>query len=225
MNVLKYDLIIFDCDGTLVDSEYLNNKVTSDLLIDFGLTEYTPERCIAEFAGSTWSDIKALLDARHQTIIPRDIIQTYIARVAQEMDTYPMTVAGAVEFVGRCQSSYKIAVGSNGERSNVIKSLKLGGFDCYFQEPNIFTKIQVEKGKPAPDLFLYAANQMGVAPEKCLVIEDSSTGAMAGKAAGMDVFGFIGAAHDKKISESSLKKAGVCQVFDNFIHMAEALKL
>ena len=72
------DLIIFDCDGTLVDSETLYNTITSELLIELGFPEYTPERCIELFAGQAWSTIKKTLEDKHGDIIPHDIIARYI---------------------------------------------------------------------------------------------------------------------------------------------------
>lgn len=221
---MGYDLIIFDCDGTLVDSEYLNNKVSADLLNEFGLTQYTPENFMAEFAGNTWTDIRLTLEARHQTKLPDEIITTYIKRVNDALDKDLLPAKGAAGFVKICNQHYKICVGSNGERSNVLKSLTVSEFiPTYFTEENIFTRIQVPNGKPAPDLFLFAAEKMGVAPTKCLVIEDSPTGVKAGVAAGMDVFGFVGTAHHPKIQKKKLLEAGACRVFENFIHMADAL--
>lgn len=220
----QYDLIIFDCDGTLVDTEYLNNKVSADLLNEFGLTDYTPEKCMADFAGKSWDIIKEILDERHKIEIPQSFIDSYVERVQIEMHEVDTTIKGAKDFVSVCNDNYKIAVGSNGERSNVLQGLKLQGFMDYFSDETIFTKIQVANPKPAPDLFFYAAKQMGAEPSRCLVIEDSFSGAKAGVAAGMDVFGFTGASHDKKRSESHLKEVGVTAIFDSFIHMGAALR-
>lgn len=225
MTLSKYDLIIFDCDGTLVDSEYLNNKVSADVLNEFGLMEYTPEKCMDDFAGVSWQEIHKILERRHNIEIPISIIDGYVERVQAELKVADISIAGAKDFVHYCNDHYKVAVGSNGERSNVFQSLTLQGFMDYFTEDTVFTKVQVKNAKPAPDLFLYAAAQMGVEPSRCLVIEDSPTGARAGVAAGMDVFGFTGVSHDKKRSESQLQEAGVIQIFDDFIHMAEVLKL
>ena len=224
MSASNFDLIIFDCDGTLVDSEYLNNKVSSDLLIEFGLTEYTPEKCIEEFTGSTWTNIRSDLEARHNVKLPDDLISNYIARVHAEMEKGLPPIKGAIDFVVTSQSKFKICVGSNGERSNVMKSLSLCGFSPkFFQDDNIFTRIQVPNGKPAPDLFLYAAEKMNTEPSKCLVIEDSPTGVLAGVAAGIEVWGFVGTAHDQKSQEKKLIEAGASRVFSDFIHMGEAL--
>lgn len=219
----KYDLIIFDCDGTLVDSEYLNNKVSSDGLIALGLSEYTPERCITEFAGVSWTEIKSILETRHNIEIPRYVIDDYIRNVQEQMETYMKQIDGALDFVRIANNKAKICVGSNGMRVNVLQSLQLSGMMDYFTEDQVFTKIQVKNPKPAPDLFLLAAETMGIVADKCLVIEDSPTGVAAGVAAGMDVWGFVGTSHEPELQRKKLIDRGAGEVFDRFIHIQERL--
>lgn len=222
----EFDLIIFDCDGTLVDSEYLNNKITSDLLIELGLTDYTPEKCIADFAGVAWSNIRQTLVERHGSVIPDDVVKRYIRTVQERMPDLLKPVPDSLDVVTGLKDHITLCVGSNGERSNVMQSLSLSGFDEIFHDANIFTKIQVEQPKPHPDLFLFAAEQMGFAdPSRILVIEDSPTGVQAGKAAGMQTWGFTGVAHDKETQHKALEKAGADRVFDRLIHMPEMLGL
>ncbi len=225
MNIKNYDLVIFDCDGTLVDSEYLHNKLNSDVLISLGLEDYTTEKCIHDFAGSSWGSIKQVIHARHGVDVPQALINARIPKTLTLMDGNINLIPNALDFVKFVSMSCKIAVGSNGEPPTVAKSLELQGFMDYFQPTSLFTKEDVINPKPAPDLFLYAAKQMGdIAPSRCLVIEDSDAGAAAGVAAGMDVFGFTGVSHDKKRAESLLKDIGVTAIFDNFIHMQDTLE-
>jgi beta-phosphoglucomutase-like phosphatase (HAD superfamily) len=224
-NISDYDLVIFDCDGTLVNSEYLNNKVSSDLLIEFGLSEYTPERCIEEFSGTAWSNIKQTLEERHNLEIPRSLIDDYMVRVDNQMEELLTPIDGALDFSKACANRMKVCVGSNGMRENVVRSLALQGFDDVFTAEMIFTKVQVKNPKPAPDLFLFAAERMSAKPERCLVIEDSPAGAQAGVAAGMDVLGFTGVSHDPLIQEKKLFEVGVQAVFSDIIHISEYLGL
>lgn len=219
----SYDLIIFDCDGTLVDSEYLNNKVCGDVLRDFGLSEYTTEKCVVEFSGRSWTEIRQILEDRHECDIPDQIIQDYIKGVDEQRPALLKTIPHALETVKRCETQTKIAVGSNGERSNVLKSLEQCGFMDIFTEDNVFTKIQVERPKPHPDLFLFAAEKMGVSPSRCLVIEDSPTGVLASVAAGMEVWGFVECSHDPNLQKKYLKESGATLIFDNFIHISDQL--
>jgi len=227
MAIKNYDLVIFDCDGTLVDSEYLHNKINSDLLISLGLDEYTPEICIERLAGKSWSNMKPEIKANHGVDVPQDLIDARIPRTLEQMENNPdavHSIPDALSFVEFANQHCKIAVGSNGEPPTVLKSLQLQSFMNYFAPENIYTKEDVANAKPAPDLFLHIADKLGADPARCLVIEDSVSGAQAGLNAGMDVFGFTGVAHGKKQAESKLKAIGVSYVFDDFIHMQNALK-
>lgn len=220
---MKYDLIIFDCDGTLVDSEYLNNEVSAEIITEFGIEGYDADRCIQDFAGTSWSDIRKILQSRHNVEIPDSLIDQYVKRVQIKMRTELQPAKGALEFVEHSHSRAKICVASNGLRINVIDSLQIPGFMKFFNDDQVFTKQQVSNPKPAPDLFLFAAEKMNVEPSRCLVIEDSPTGATAGVAAGMDVFGFTGTAHDENMQKQKLLDVGVKAVYSDFIHMAQSL--
>lgn len=214
------ELIIFDCDGTLVDSELMYNTVTSELLIGLGFTEYTPERCLELFGGQSWSTIKAMLETKHGQSIPRDIIDLYIKTANERMDTM-MSPPDAKHVVQAVKAQKAACVASNGERGNVIKSLRVTGLLENFPEDHIFTKIQVKNPKPAPDLFLFAADQMGFTPQQCLVIEDSLAGVTAAKAANMNVIGFIGTAHDKPAQAKTLQNAGANVIIERLIHILD----
>ena len=216
---MEHSLIIFDCDGTLVDSETLYNTITSELLVGLGFPEYTPERCIELFAGQAWSTIKKTLENKHGDIIPSDIIERYIKIANGRMDTDLKTPNDAHNVVKTLKQDRAICVASNGERNNVIKSLDVTGLKSFFPDEHIFTKIQVPRPKPAPDLFLFAAEQMGFAPSECLIIEDSPAGVAAAVAAGMNVIGFTGCSHDQENQESLLRNAGATQITNQLIHI------
>lgn len=222
---LKPELIIFDCDGTLVDSEYLNNKAFSDVLLDYGLEKYTPEYCLATFAGRTISNLMLEIQMETGFDFPVDTVQRYIRRVEelQQIELHP--VKGALDLVRICGEQLPVCVGSNGERSNVLRSLELTGLSPYFPEECVFTKIQVKEGKPAPDLFLFAAAQMGVSPDRCVVIEDSETGTLAGVSAGMFTIGFTGTHHEPEKQEIRLKSAGAHAVVSDLIHIKSLIGL
>jgi len=220
----KYDLIIFDCDGTLMDTELLYNTVSAEVLTEYGLKGYTAERCLREFGGKSWQNIKKMVDEEHKIDLPQSVIQNYIDRSNERIENELNLIEGVYDFLVWANDNYKICIGSNGERGNVTKSVRLTGIDSFFQDDNTFTKIQVANAKPAPDLFLFAAEKIGCDPAQCLVLEDSVSGAAAGVAAGMDVFGFTGVSHDKKAADSALKEVGTLQNFDDFIHIRDALE-
>ena len=221
---MTHNLIIFDCDGTLVDSEHLYNSITATLLNELGYSEYTPELCLELFAGQSWGTIRQTLEARHGEKMPDDIIQRYMA-IANERMTHDFDATEhANDVLHKLGTDRQICVGSNGERNNVIKSLEVTGLLHHFDEDRIFTKIQVEKPKPAPDLFLFACEQMQIEPAHTLVIEDSPAGVKAAHAAGIHVLGFIGTAHDKDKQASALKNAGATAIIDTLIHIEDHLR-
>jgi HAD superfamily hydrolase (TIGR01509 family) len=217
-------LIIFDCDGTLVDSEYLYNAITAELLNEIGYPEYTPELCLELFAGMAWSVIRAELEIRHQTKMPEDIIQRYIRianlRMNHDFNASPRADE-VLEDLGR---DYTLCVASNGERNNVIKSLEVTGLMRHFSDERIFTKIQVARPKPAPDLFLFACAQMGFETHEALIIEDSIAGVRAAVAANIDVLGYTGTAHDPQSAFQKLENTGAKTIISELIHIRKHLK-
>lgn len=219
-----FDLIIFDCDGTLVDTEPLYAEITCSLLHENGLTDYTPEKCHAEFHGVSWTDIRKTLEERHQKKLCDDIIERYIHVSRERMKTSLQAISGAMDVVSHVHDTHDICIGSNGERNNVLQSLSITGLHEYFPENKVFTKIQVERPKPHPDLFLYAADQMGHTPERALVIEDSVSGVKAGIAAGMHVIGFTGSSDKPEHMEEKLRDAGAHTIMQQLIHIPEWLK-
>lgn len=219
----KYDLIIFDCDGTLVNSEHPNNLAICQLLEENGVMGYDLEHAYQHWMGKTLSDIFPAVEKERDVKLPHDIAQQTIKRIQLLYDTHLKAIPEAPESVARIARNYKICVASNGERGSVKKGLSQSGFDAFFDEDNIFTRIQVKNPKPAPDLFLLAAEKMKVPPARCLVIEDSMTGVNGAVAANMPVWGFTGVSHAPVEAQKSLKKAGAKEVFEHLIHIAERL--
>jgi len=219
----QFDLIIFDCDGTLVDSEELNCEASVLVLEDLGIFDYSVQTYLDRFTGLTLSASIEIIEKETGKTIPEDIRNKYVSKVAELQKTELKPDPETIGVLEKLKDKLKMCVGSNGERSNVMSSLHLSGFDPFFNEDNIFTKIQVERPKPYPDLFLFAAVRMGVSPEKTLVLEDSEAGVQAGKAAGMRVWGYTGTSHDPESASESLKKAGAEKVINRFIHIPELL--
>lgn len=221
----KFDLIIFDCDGTLTDSEYVNNQAFLDVLAEDGFTQYTLEDAYRDWVGKTVSNILLMIQMETGRRPSDDIVPRYIRRVEQLQHSSLKPVDGAPALVAAAKGQFKICVASNGERTNVLQSLELTGLMPNFTEESVFTKIQVKNPKPYPDLFLYAAARMGAEPERCLVIEDSATGVRAGVAAGMIVWGFTGSSHNPGKQAEALKSAGAHEVFEKLIHIQDRLGL
>jgi HAD superfamily hydrolase (TIGR01509 family) len=215
-------LIIFDCDGTLIDSEYINNKATSEILIELGHTKFTVEYCLSLFAGCSSHDIiKALKEDNIQN--PEETLNTMNIRALKLAKTNLKPIKHAIETV--TQIKIPKAVASNGEKMNVIEFLKMTGLIKYFPEEQIFTTELVAKPKPAPDLHLYTAKKMGnVDPKNCLVIEDSIRGIIAAKNAGMNVLAFTGGNHHHNKSKKELHKAGASAVIETLPEILGYLK-
>lgn len=220
---MMFDLIIFDCDGTLTDSEYVNNRALLEVLHEAGFTQYGLDHAYTHWVGATVTNICLSIQMETGREVPADLISRYIKRVADLQATNLKPVDGASELVAAARQKFAICVASNGERENVLTSLSLTGLMHDFTTDTVFTKKQVKNPKPYPDLFLYAATQMGAAPERCLVIEDSAAGVQAGVAAGMTTWGFTGSAHDPAKQAKTLKSAGAHLVFDRLIHIREKL--
>jgi HAD superfamily hydrolase (TIGR01509 family) len=184
--MLHFDLVIFDCDGVLVDSERLAVRTEAKILSDLGwpLTESDiVERFVGRSAAYMQSEIErhlgrgvdwnAAFEPRYREVFERELI----------------AVAGIVEALD--EITLPVCVASSGSHEKMRFTLgKTGLFDRF--EGKIFSVDQVAHGKPAPDIFLFAADQMGALPNRCAVVEDSVSGVTAGLSAGMAVFAFAG---------------------------------
>lgn len=219
----KFDLIIFDCDGTLVDSEYLNNLATVELLAAQGLMQYDMDYAFAHFVGIKFSTILKNITAETGHVFPHDMRERYIERAMALVPDYLKPITGADEMVASARMQGKIAVASNGQRDNVLFTLEKTGLLHHFDQNYIFTFSDVKNAKPAPDIFLLAAERLGIAPEDTLVIEDSVVGVTAGAAAGMTVYGFTGTHHNPGPYGEKLENAGATKVYTSFIHMRRDL--
>ncbi len=205
--------IIFDCDGTLVDTEFLCAKAFTDTLKPYGI-DYTPQKMLDDFMGVANVEIAAALSARFGIDLPAaPITKKYTEAVSAEMDQHMRVHAESVAYVrSLAAKGYKLAVGSNGTRDVVFEELAVAGYLDFIPRALVFTAADVKTPKPAPEMYLKAAAACGVAPEHCVVVEDSATGARAGLAAGMRTVGYTGLAHDLPAQEAALKKAGVTRI-------------
>jgi HAD superfamily hydrolase (TIGR01509 family) len=181
--------VIFDCDGTLVDSEGLWHEVLVAAVAEQGLILSVAE-AIEAFRGGKMADCLADLEARLGRALPADFEPALRARIAEVFRARLRPFEGAVELVRSLSSSSRsICVASSGPPEKIQTSLSLTGLQPFF-EGRVFSSYDVGVWKPDPGLFLHAARAMGVAPKDCVVVEDSLPGIQAGLAAGMTVFAF-----------------------------------
>ncbi len=190
---MRHKLVIFDCDGVLVDSEIISNRIVSETLTSLGYS-ITAEDCIMKFAGLNANSVRQIILNDSGIEIPSDYFALQQTLVLKAFETELISLAKPVlETIEKM--NIRRCIASSSSISRITRSLELTNQLLYFTNQSIFTSQQVPKGKPAPDLFLFAANQMGFNPEDCIVIEDSSTGIEAAVAARMNVVGFLGGSH------------------------------
>lgn len=186
----RFDLVIFDCDGVLVDSEEIGNRALAETLTACGLPT-TTEQAVEACKGRILADVVAIMEQRFGGPLPEGWIDDFEALRALYFKEGLTEIPGAREAVIAVkQAGIDVAVGTQGKPEKVALTLGLTGLDALFDPDAIFTSYEVPRGKPHPDLYLHAAEQRSVAPGRAAVIEDTMIGASAGIAAGMTVFGF-----------------------------------
>ncbi|MDQ0776489.1 HAD superfamily hydrolase (TIGR01509 family) [Streptomyces aurantiacus] len=187
---MRYDLVIFDNDGVLVDSEPISNTLLAAYLSELGHpTSY--EDSLRDYMGAAMHRVHDLIEERTGERLPVDFDDVFHGRVFAAFERELEPVPGAVEVLEKLAADgVPYCVASSGSHERIRVGHRKTGLDRWFDDERIFSSQDVGRGKPAPDLFLYAADRMGVPPEKCLVVEDSPLGVRAAGAAGMDVYGF-----------------------------------
>jgi HAD superfamily hydrolase (TIGR01509 family) len=178
--------VIFDCDGVLVDSEEIANRVLAELLTEAGLPT-TYDQAVDAYRGHPMDSVVATATERFGSPLPFDLLKRYFARIKEVFETELRPVPGVIEALERIDLPDCVA--SNGPSHKMETTLRLTGLWERF-EGRIFSAEDVSAGKPAPDLFLHAARVMGFDPATTAVVEDSLLGVQAGRAAGMKVFAF-----------------------------------
>ncbi|MGL4610404.1 MAG: HAD family hydrolase [Trueperaceae bacterium] len=217
----KPELIIFDCDGVLIDSEVIANRVNVEVLSGLGV-EFTLEEYMERFVGVSLRDEVVEIERLRNVKLPDDYEARLMSYKNKIFDAELKAIEGIVEFVTSIQTLKAVASGSSPER--LEHTLKVTHLWELFA-PHIYSTTLVPKSKPAPDIFLYTAEKFKVMPEKCLVIEDSTLGVRAGVAAGMTVLGFTGGSHIKNGHAEKLVELGATKVFSNMKDLASWLNL
>lgn len=187
------DLVIFDCDGVLIDSEVLSKRVLLSMLEDVGV-DVSDSYFDKHFLGHSYVSVKAQILTDYAVTLSNEFRQNYLA-VLLQVFAKELTPTNELErMLSKLKTASCVATSSSPER--VRFALGTTGLADYFSG-RIFTCSEVKNGKPAPDIFLHAAMKMGVAPKNCLVIEDSQAGIQGAKAAGMQIVKYAGASHLK----------------------------
>ena len=197
--------VIFDCDGVLVDTELVANRVLAELVSEIGVPT-TVESAMSIYMGRSWASCVEILERKLGRPPPEDFHGRYLSRVMSAWERELQLVPGVVDALDAI--SLPNCVASSGEHQRMRLTLQLAGLLHRF-EGRLFSATEVEHGKPAPDLFLHAAERMGFDPAATAVVEDTVPGVEAGRAAGMKVLAFA-----RFVAAEDLAAAGG-EVFDD----------
>jgi HAD superfamily hydrolase (TIGR01509 family) len=208
---VSFDLVIFDCDGVLVDSEVISCRAHAETLTRHGYP-ITADQVLDRFLGVSDREARMIVEAEIGRNLPDDFTAQVKRATLQHyaVDLRPVPyIAESIAAIGlpKC-------VASSGTPEKIRHGLTCAGlYDVL--APHIFSASEVQRGKPAPDLFLFAAGQMKVPPARCVVIEDSVPGVTGARAAGMTVLGFHGGSHCRPGHAGTLSIAGAAVTFDD----------
>jgi beta-phosphoglucomutase-like phosphatase (HAD superfamily) len=208
---LNFDLIIFDCDGVLVDSELVSCRAHAETLTRHGYP-ITADQVLGRFLGVSDREARLSIEAEINRKLPDD----FESQVKHATLQFYAGDLRAISYVGEAIAAIGLpkCVASSGTPEKIRHGLTCAGlYDVL--APHIFSASQVKRGKPAPDLFLFAAEHMRALPARCLVIEDSVPGVTGAVSAGMTVLGFHGGSHCRPGYGDTLRAAGATRTFDD----------
>jgi len=223
--VTRPGLIIFDCDGVLVDSELIDARIRSECFRAEGF-EVTLEDLRAN-PGTSPAGLARMIQERFGRPMPEGFMAATRAKIMNAFTDELRAIEGISELLESV--TVPICVASNSHPDRVRHSLEVTRLLRFF-EPHVYSATMVERAKPAPDLFIFAAERLNTAPADCVVIEDSIHGIMAAQAAGMEVIGFCGGSHCPTGHDERLREAGCKLVFPRmdalgaFLQSAELLR-
>jgi HAD superfamily hydrolase (TIGR01509 family) len=211
--VSRFDLVIFDYDGVVADSELLNNLVLAELLTEIGLPT-TVDDAIDTYMGRRWLDCAPLIEARLGRPCPDHLHPEWTRRCGERAAATLEPVPGVADFVASL--SHSRCVASSSPPRWIELGLERFGLSQAFGGAIYSAAVHVTRGKPHPDLFLHAAEAMGARAERTLVIEDTATGVKAGVAAGMTVVGLCAGGHIRAGHSEGLMEAGAHHLADAY---------
>ena len=212
----QFDLVIFDCDGVLVDSERIANEVFATVLYEECGLSFSLDEMFQTFVGHSSAQCMEIIEQRLGTSPPPHLEQRYKREINHALSTTVTSVAGIEQAL--TDLSLPFCVASSGSHEKMQTTLGKTGLLKYF-EGKIYSTSDVERGKPSPDVYLHAAKEMGVLnAARCLVVEDSPLGVKGGVSAGMVVFGY-----SELMDKNSLLDAGAHLTFSDMRELANEI--
>jgi HAD superfamily hydrolase (TIGR01509 family) len=215
----RFELVIFDCDGVLVDSEPIINQAHACVLTACGYSITEPE-LVERFCGMSDPEMLAIIERDWARALPASYGERVGAMIENGFCQSLRAITGVAAVLDWLE--LPVCVASSSAPEQIRRKLELTGLLTHFGE-NLFSATMVTRGKPAPDLFLYAAQRLATAPDRCLVIEDSPAGIDAAVAAGMTAIGFCGASHCGLGHGARLREHGAALVIDGMCQLANAM--
>jgi HAD superfamily hydrolase (TIGR01509 family) len=213
-------LLIFDCDGVLVDSEMIALGLLAHMLTDLGWPIAVAE-CRLRFMGRSTSDVLADVEGMLGRPLPMEFGNRMKALLFERLRRELRPLPDVCEIVSALP--YQVCVASSSQPERIALSLEVTGLAPLF-EGRVFSAAEVRHGKPAPDLFLHVAARLGVKPEEAIVIEDSPAGITAARHAGMRAIGFAGASHADSALARMLMSAGAREVLTKMVDLPAAIE-
>lgn len=213
---MPYDTIIFDCDGTLSRSDEAYYHGLHDALIRYGFPAPSVQEYQERYSGRVFEDILAAYSEDTGQAFPPEVTDYYYELEHPYQIKFTHAVEGAFEAIDLLAARHKLCVASNASVAGIEFLLGRSGLMGKFAHEHLFSRDHVARPKPAPDIFLYAAREMGSDPARCIVVEDSGGGVRAGAAAGMTVIGFTGTAPHPEEKAALLQRSGATAVFNTW---------
>ena len=204
-------LVIFDCDGVLIDSELIACTASAEALTAIGY-EISCERVVERFTGMPTEVMYRIVESELGRTLPAGFDHHLKGMVLDKFRSELQAIDGAADVLASMETKKCVASSSNPAKL-ALGLIETGLFELLY--PFVYSAALVERGKPHPDLFEYSANAMGVEPSDCLVVEDSVAGVTAARAAGMKSIGFVGGSHCPADQSDRLFEAGAVAVINN----------
>ena len=215
---MRFEAIIFDFDGVIVDSEWLANAVLADVLTEQGYA-VTREESLARYSGLRWADCHRKIEQESGLGMDCETLGALVDEAVAARAAEMLAVEGIEAFLAG-QSHRLLAIASSSETWWLEQTLDRLGLRAWFGD-RLFSAAGFARGKPHPDIYLHAARQLGVPPGDCLVIEDHPVGVAAGAGAGMTVIALLAASHIRDGHEDRVRAAGAHHVARDYAEVAE----
>ena len=219
---MRFDAIIFDFDGVLLESEYELNRLTAEILTEFG-HPHSFEEAIEHYTGLAGRHVIEVIEGRIERTLPQEFHDRMGRESKRALADGIEPIAGAIDFVRSLPTSLPRAIASSSSTNWVRTHLTHLGLSDAF-EPHIYSgREHVERGKPAPDLYLHAADQLGVEIGRTVILEDSKIGVTGALASGASVIGLAAGAHCLDGHANILRWVGVTHIAHSFAEVADYL--